>query len=171
MSFASRLAKGRIGERIVDEWLVARGFVPYRPQDGVAHPFDRLVASGDKRRIGVVEVKSKPRREKYPDQGIPTRHYTDYKHISDTYGIRVFIAFVDEVLAKIYGNFLDELEKPRGRYPLKYADTIYFPLEAMRDIAPLTQEQCAELAVLRDSKHDRRFGISGAEIGKGRAAL
>lgn len=103
--------------------------------------------------IRVVEVKSKPRRDKYPDTGIPTRHYDDYKHIENKYGIQVFIAFVDEVLKKIYGNFLEELEKPEGRYPLRYANVIYFPLSKMRDITMLTDEQCAELTALRESEY------------------
>lgn len=153
MSWETRLEKGRIGERIVDAWLESKGYVPYRPIDGVAHPFDRLVASRDKKTIRVVEVKAKPRREKYPDTGIPTTHYNDYKHIQDKYGIQVFIAFVDEVLKKIYGNFLDELDKPDGRYPLRYADVTYFPLSKMLDIKRLTDEQCAELAALRRSNY------------------
>ena len=165
MSFADRLKKGQIGERIVDEWLISKGFVPYRPIAGAAHPFDRLVASRDKRKILVVEVKSKPAREKYGDQGIETRHYEDYKHISEKYGIRIFIAFVDEDAARIYGSFLDELEKPQGRYPLKYPDRVYFSPKHMRDIAQLTREQCAELRALRVSNYK-----SGAGSGAGRTA-
>lgn len=150
------MVKGKIGERIVDDWLIKKGFVPYRPIEGVPHPFDRLVASRDKQKILVVEVKSKPRREKYADTGISARHYREYMIISDTYGIRIFIAFVDEVMRQIYGNFLDELVRPCGRYPLHYADIVYFPLQHMKRVADLTAEECAELAALRKTnyRHD-----------------
>lgn len=151
--FDSRVTKGRIGERIVDDWLVRKGFVPYRPIEGVAHPFDRLVASRDKRTIRVVEVKSKPRRERYPDTGISVGHFQDYRHIEDTYNVPVFIAFVDERLKKVYGNFLSELCKSNGRYPLVQSGIIYFPLCHMKRLADLTEEQCVELEALRRSRY------------------
>lgn len=157
MSWDDRLAKGRIGERIIDEWLIRKGFVPYRPVDGVPHPFDRLVASQDKRKILIVEVKSKPRREKYPDTGIPARHYRDYQHIALTYGIRIFIAFVDEIEQKIYGNFFEELDRRDGRYPWIFPDIVYFPLTHMRPVADLTTEQCAELKALRKTKYQQEW--------------
>ena len=91
-----------------------------------------------------------------------TRHYGDYTHITEKYGIRVFIAFVDEREKSIYGNFLDELDKPSGRYPLRYPDVVYFPLSSMRVISELSDEQCAELSALRVSRHDDQARIGGA---------
>lgn len=154
--------KGQVGERIVDRWLEEQGLVPYHPVANAAHPFDRLVASKDKRSIIVVEVKAKPARNKYPDTGIDYRHYQDYQHIWAKHHIPVFIAFVDEKKRQVYGQLLSILEQRRvedGRhYPLRYAngkpDIIYFPLSAMRQIADLTDDQVEALSLLRRSQHD-----------------
>lgn len=158
MSFEDRLEKGSIGERIVDEWLIRRGYVPYRPMEGVAHPFDRLVASRDKKRIAVCEVKTKPRRNKYRDTGVDIKKLNDYTNIQEQHRLRVFIAFVDEVEAQVYGNTLDELMKTRTSegqvYPKEYDGIRYFPLDAMIVIADLTDEQCTELKKRRRSEHD-----------------
>jgi hypothetical protein len=163
MSFEDRLAKGKIGEQIVEAYLLAQGYVPYRPIEGVAHPFDRLVASRDKRNLAVFEIKTKPRREAFKDTGIPERHYHDYQHIYFTYNIPVFIAFVDENMAEVYGNFISELMKTDenpGRRMKVYPSTetnrwgqsiTYFPLSRMITITKLTPEQCAELRALRKS--------------------
>ena len=147
--FEQSLRKGQIGERIVDRWLIDRGFVPYHPIDGVAHPFDRLVASKDKSRLVVVEVKTKPRRYAYPDTGIDERHYQDYMNIWTRYRIPVFLAFVDEDMRKVYGATLKELVSPRGEYPWHYRNIVYFPLSSMRDIAPLSDDDCTKLKALR----------------------
>ena len=70
MNFADKAPtrKGTLGEQIADRYLVAKGFIPYRPiLENVAHPFDRLVASLDKRSIFVSNTKSKAQREFYPE--------------------------------------------------------------------------------------------------------
>lgn len=152
--------KGSIGERIVDEWLIGLGWVPYRPIADAAHPFDRLVASKDKKRIVVVEVKSKPRREAYADTGIDYRHYQDYLGIWQSYNITVFLAFVDEKQGRIYGEFLSRLNKfrivdgnvyPWRPRPNQRPDIVYFPLEAMRQIGDLTGSQISSLSALRST--------------------
>lgn len=150
--------KGLIGEDIVDKWLISRGWIPYRPVVNRAHPFDRIVASSDKKSIAIVEVKSKPARNNYPDTGINVSHYRNYCDSSRKHNLCVFLAFVDERRKEIYGEFLSVLQKPRtvsgNSYPLEYGGIIYFPLCAMRTIAKLTEEQSNALADLRRSKHD-----------------
>lgn len=144
----------------MDAYLIGKGYVPYSPYQGVAHPFDRLCASADKKKILVYEVKAKPARSYYADTGINVSHYNTYRHIYSTYNIPVFLAFVDEDRAAVYGNFLHELEKPvtvkakNGRLSKQYPShevsrdgtpMIYFPLSAMSRIADLTQEQVRAL--------------------------
>lgn len=162
--------KGAIGEDIVDQWLLKRGFIPYRPIADCAHPFDRLVASKNKSTIVIVEVKSKPRRNLYPDTGIDIRHYDDYSLVFEKYKIPIFLAFVDEKSQSIYGQFLSELNKPSvvegHEYPWRWDRIIYFPLEAMRTIAPLTQGQTASLAALRNSQHDKALAVASAVNGE-----
>jgi hypothetical protein len=155
--------KGNIGERLVDEYLLRKGIVPYRPIVSQAHPFDRLCASSDKKRIYVVEVKTKPRREHYPDTGVEFRHFNDYLNIAIQHSMDVFIYFVDEVRKEIYGGELvSNLAQIRqewheGRelvYPLKHKGIIYFPLSAMEHVADLPEEVCKKLASLRRSNYE-----------------
>lgn len=105
--------KGNIGEGIVDDYLISKGIIPYAPKSEGAHPFDRLCATRDKRRIFIAETKSKASRNKYPDTGFPVRNYHDYMHVQETYGIDIWCFWVDEGHRMIYGNKLNQLIQPR----------------------------------------------------------
>lgn len=159
--------KGNIGEALVDEYLLKKGIVPYRPIVSQAHPFDRLCASADKKRIYVAEVKTKPRREFYADTGVDQRHYNDYLNIAMQHNMDVFVYFVDEVRKEIYGGELisnlaqvrQETHQQTGRiltYPLAHKGIIYFPLSAMEHVADLPDEVCKQLAALRRSKYETK---------------
>lgn len=143
--------KGNVGESVVDNYLISQGFIPYRPGSGGAHPFDRLVASRDKKTIYIADTKSKPARKYYPDTGIDVRHYQEYKYVQDKYSIDVFLFFVDEDRGTIYGNTLSELDKPRHEYnwnkgciinyPLVQGGIRYFPLSAMNQIGKIPDNE------------------------------
>lgn len=137
--------RGDIGEKLVNDFLVHRGYIPYSPDISKAHPFDRLVASSVGNMIFIAETKTKPARKWYPDTGIDVRHYEKYKLIQTKHNLRVFIFFVDTLVNKIYGGWLGDIEKPKiichnGKfieYPLTQNGIIYFPLDSMRDIADI----------------------------------
>jgi hypothetical protein len=141
---------------LVDAHLFSGGIVPYGPLLGKAHPFDRLCASQDKKNLFIVEVKSKARRNYYPDTGVDVRHYEDYMHIKATYAIPVFIYFVDEMLMRVYGGEIGWLSCSRtvahkGRqlnYPLRQGGIIYFPLEAMTTLCPIEADAAKQLKAL-----------------------
>jgi hypothetical protein len=152
--------KGRIGEQIVDDWLIADAWVPYRPQEGVAHPFDRLMASRDKQRLCIVEVKTKPHRNAYMDTGINRSHFGDYGRVTIKHDVPLFLAFVDENTRSIYGNWWTELLRTREAdresarhgctsYPWFHGGQVYFQLAIMRTIKHLNDQQCGELRALR----------------------
>lgn len=151
-----QVQKGMVGEAIVMDWLRQKGFIPYTTAADCPHPFDYLCASKDKKTIFVADAKSKPARTRYPDTGIDIRHHAQYLHIRNRYKLHVFLFFVDEDAGKIYGNFLDVLNKPRMvkhngavlRYPLNAGGIRYWPLSAMRPIGKLTDEQIATLREL-----------------------
>lgn len=150
--------KANIGERLVDEYLIRNGIVPYRPIVSRRHPFDRLCASADKKRIYVAEVKSKPRRERYPDTGFNQTAFEDYMNIATAHNMDIFVYFVDEVMMEIYGgelfknlNLKREIvhEGKLLHYPWRQGKIIYFPLCAMEHIANLSEDECLELSALR----------------------
>ena len=152
--------KGNIGEALVNEWLINKGYIPYSPDADGAHPFDRLVASRDKKTIFIADSKAKAKRKYYPDTGINIKHYEEYKFIQDKYSIDVFIFFVDEEARKIYGNYLRIMQAPRkiihnGKelsYPLIQNDVIYFPVEFMKEIADIPTEQANSMKQLTTKK-------------------
>lgn len=147
----------------MDAYLQSSGdFVPYAPICEGRHPFDRLVASRDKRKIFIADCKAKARRNWYPDTGIDRRHYQEYKEIAERYQMDVFLFFVDESEGRIYGNFLSELEKPAAitvrntihKYPKEEGRIIYFPLAHMKEIASITEEQAQELQRLSTRSYE-----------------
>lgn len=148
--------KGDTGEKIVTEYLVRRGYIPYKPEPVGAHPFDRLCATPDKKHIFIAEIKTKPARVHYPDTGIDIRHYRDYENVSKAHNLEVFIFFVDQDSKQIYGNKLSELVLERTvehkgkqiKYPLQDRGIIYFPLVAMKRIGELSDQQCETLESL-----------------------
>ena len=148
--------KGDLGEQVVDAFLMERGLIPYASVAEKAHPFDRLVASENKRQLFIAETKSKSRRKYYPDTGINLRHLEDYQHIQCKYGIQVYLFFIDEEWGCVYGNRLSTLLEPReithnGRalnYPLHCRGIVYFPVAAMEKVGDLDDEVVCRLREL-----------------------
>jgi len=147
--------KGSLGMRLVDDFLVNKGYVPYSP-DAInkAHPFDRLVAKDNKKMIFIAEGKTKPARIYYNDTGIDIKNYEEYQFIFKKYKLRIFLFFIDEDKKEIYGNWLYKLDKEKfefdkkGRiiqYPFKQNNIIYFPLSSMENVCKLTEEQVEEI--------------------------
>lgn len=159
--------KGYIGEHEVDRYLASIGIIPYAPTIGKAHPFDRLCASSDKKRLFIAECKAKASRSYYPDTGINESNYQDYKNILKTYGIDIWLFFVDEHKQSIYGNLLSVLESPKIvnhggkniRYPLLQRDyrgkqIIYFPLESMVEVCKISPDVALQLKALSSRNYE-----------------
>jgi len=166
--------KGEIGEDLVKKWLEEKGWVIYEPTTDGPHVFDKL-AIKDKKQIMIIEVKTKARRNYYPDTGIDVRHYEGYKLITQIMKVDIFLVFVDEMIGQVYGNKLNFLEEPIEtsdctKYPLIENGIIYFPLERMYKIAILDTSKVLELRKLntRNYKYlgDRDFNGKGRNTEK-----
>ena len=148
--------KGNLAEQIVETHLRTKGLIPYWPRHKGPHPFDALCASLDKKHLVIADVKGKARRTYYADSGFNVTDYEVYCHIRETYRVPVFVYFVDEYRAKIYGNNLKELERPRQilhkgkyiQYPLRDKGIIYFPLVAMKVVSQITEKEAHKLRSL-----------------------
>ena len=159
--------KGNVGEKIVNDYLIKNGYIPYSPNAEGAHPFDRLCASKDKKTLFITEVKTKPARVYYPDTGIDIRHYNGYKYVHDKYNIDVLLIFVDQDMGKVYGNHMRILDIPRvidynGKrlaYPLVQNNIIYFPLYAMVDIGFINNKEL-ELLNIYTTRNDGYTAIA-----------
>jgi hypothetical protein len=160
-----QVKKGNIGESLVKSFLHNKGCIIYEPITEKAHGFDKLVSIG-KDRLFIAEVKTKAKRNFYPDTGIDIRHYEEYKKISVLHNLPIFIFFVDESIGLVYGNFLSVLEKKKtivikknGQrmvmvYPIKQGNIIYFYQPNMKNIAPITQETIEEIKKLSTRRYD-----------------
>ena len=144
----NNLNKGNYGEGLVDQILIKKGIIPYKPVVNRAHPFDRLCATSDKKTLFIAEVKTKARRNWWPDTGFNYSHYLGYREIQEKHRLDIVIFFVDEGMGKIYGGKLSRIAQEhdvvwKGKivnYPKKEKRIIYFPLEIMTTYADLTFE-------------------------------
>lgn len=146
--------KGDLGENIVDNIMLEKGYIPYLPLKGTgAHPFDRLYATRDKETIFILDVKAKPQRTYYPDTGINLNNYNQYKSFMDKYKICVVLMFVDEKIATVYGGKITKLSAVKEiwhkgkilQYPLIDKGIIYFPIDSMETVANITPEEAQSL--------------------------
>ena len=174
--------KGIFGEHLFDEYIKSKGtIVSYKPMQEGKHPFDRLMASKDKKRLFVVDVKTVSARKKYPDTGISINHYKEYLYIQKKYGVPVWLVFVDSLNSSVYGNTLKELCKEvtinhNGKtlhYPIVDSGKssfsavggaiIYFPLIHMKEIGEIPKESAEKLEGLsnygykKDMEHKKGF--------------
>jgi hypothetical protein len=158
----TEVQKGNLGEAIIDNYLRNKNLIPYVAVFDGAHPFDRLVASANKKSIYIAEIKTKARRTYYPDTGINYRNYCQYKHIAKKYGIKIFVFFVDEWAKGIYGNILENLEEPKEviyktkklNYPLRQGEIIYFPLCNTKNISSFNEADAEKLKGLAKRNYD-----------------
>jgi hypothetical protein len=147
----TQVKKGNLGESIVDQLAIQKGYVPFTalPTYDGPHAFDRVMVRQDKTGLFLLEVKTKPARKYYPDTGFDYKNYLEYKAIEKKHNLRVFVAFVDEARGEIYGNWLSELERPvYESYPIINGKVIYFPLAHMKTLGKISKEKCEELRAL-----------------------
>jgi len=160
--------KGNFGERIVKDYLEKEGYVVYTTKSIGSHLCDGFVSNKNKKEIFIGDVKSKARRNIYPDTGIDEKYYNNYKELSMKYNMPFFLYFIDEGMKKIYGNRLDVLEiertilyeydngKGKESFPITYPspkidskgnNIVYFPLCCMKEMNNITSE---DVEILKD---------------------
>ena len=146
-----QVKKGNIGERIVDDYFERQGYIIYKPVTNAPHLIDRFYVK-DKKQLIFAEVKTKAKRNIYPDTGFDRKNYEEYKKLQEM-GLTVWIFFVDEAEGAVYGNTLERLSMPckiqhKGKtydYPLPSGEIIYFPREIMHTICLLSNEEVKDI--------------------------
>lgn len=149
--------KGEFAEDILLKLMRDGGCNVYRPTEkDRAHPIDMFVMPGQTMRMFAADVKAKPKRSNYPDTGIDFRHWGKYCHINTYQHTPVFLFFVDEDCGRIYGNWLEILNKPvtithngkRIDYPKPEGNIIYFPMQSMIKIGNIAPDDIEKLRSL-----------------------
>lgn len=112
-----------------------------------------MLAIQNKERAVAIDVKAKARLNFWRATGINQCHFEVYQAFSERHSMPFWLFFVDEFEKKIYGNRLDELEKPKRydgqMWPLvkvfRNVPTRVWHLEQMLMIAELEEAVAAEL--------------------------
>ena len=159
-SFEVALQKGKIGEDIVRALLERKGWVVYQPETEGAHCFDMLSIK-DKKYAIAIDVKAKAPLNKWPATGINERHFQEYLHFSQKHKMPFWVIFVDEQQGLIYGNTIEELEKPRTVEGMDYPILMnwqtpirIWPLAAMKTIARLREHEMENLAQMNQRQYN-----------------
>jgi hypothetical protein len=164
-NFDKALKLGELGETQVKAMLESWGWIIYRPETIGSHQMD-ILAIKDKKTTIAADVKTKDARIYYPDTGVNESHFQLYQDFMVRHNVEFFIFFVDPTAKKIYGNSIEELEKPRWEqgidYPLvapvkrgpdKGTLIRYWPLSRMRDFAEISEEQAAKIKELQQRNY------------------
>lgn len=133
--------KGNIGESIIQDFLIEKGFIFYRPAIDGAHKIDFFAhKSGAKKKVIAVEVKSKRRMAFRLETGFNYSNYLHYKEILEDHNIDTFFFFVDDFEECIYGAWLSQLGEG-----CRIGDVIVWSLRLMKVIRKLTKEEVSHL--------------------------
>jgi hypothetical protein len=181
MNFNDKIStkKGTLGEQIADRYLCEAGYHVYHPADlDNAHPIDRIAVCKRTLSVLLCDVKSKPKRLMYPDTGIDMSHWLTYWTLAKAHNMRVYLVFVDEDSAEVYGQFLHVLEKPievrhNGKiiwYPLTenkgVCEIRYFPIRSMHKFGNLTADEQFQLQEL-STRHQKYEAMKNKDAEQG----
>lgn len=172
-NFKTADRKGKIGERIIAEMLLAKGFHFYGPRQSGPHPFDGQIVDSDGKIIALCDVKTKDRRNLYLDTGINVAACDKYEKSSQINNLPFVLFFVDTLERKVFSGDLGELCRGQviegAEYPKKEAlnnnSIIYFHLSTMGIFGILTQSQIDEIRGF-DQRCYEYPDLSQAEIDK-----
>lgn len=161
-NFDIALQKGALGEAVVRRILEANGWVVYQPMTEGAHHFDMLCIK-NKRSAAAFDIKAKARMNKFPCTGVNQTHFEEYQRFSEKHLMPFWIVFVDEAMRSIYGNTIEELEKPRQEGNITYPWVMgsksgtklrLWPLSAMKTIAAITEEESKSLSAFNQRSYE-----------------
>jgi hypothetical protein len=142
--------KGMVGEAIVKDHLIAKGFNVAQFEGNSAHCVDFVAhKTGVKQEWFTFEVKTKPIKSPYTTTGFNENQYNDYLGLLEgPYKLDTFVFFVDELEAMCYGAWISEL---KGKMAMIINDPYHRTFKTnriylwerhkMRDMFPLTPEQ------------------------------
>jgi hypothetical protein len=170
------VVRGNMGEAIVDAILAAKNYRPYAPVGDGAHPFDRVFVRGDAGVVLLADVKTKPARTRHPDTGIDIRHYKKYMAVRAKLNVPMWLFFVDaetdgggmcDQAGCIYAGEIQSISTERvitvaggarRKYPSEYQGIIYFPLEAMHLVRPLTEQERVAIGAITTRSAKYQYG-------------
>lgn len=145
--------KGAIGEQIILNYLEQNGyecFIAYNQNK--AHRCD-IICFNKNNEIVFIDVKTKPKLNKYNATGINTNSYNNYKKIMNETNKKFFIFFVDENAKDIH--LLDLSNCSDGFHLVQNYSITYWMLEEMIKIADnLDENICNQIKNLNTRNYE-----------------
>jgi len=136
--------KGELGEKIVMNFLEAKGWVVYFPfKKDKAHFFDML-CTFNKDKVIAIDVKTKSRLNKWNAQGINKRHHEQYLSFVKKTNINFYLIFIDDKIGDVYACDISKLTNPI--FPND--KIIAWELKQMKFLFKITENQINELTKL-----------------------
>jgi hypothetical protein len=127
ISFYDAIAKGRIGEEIVRDFLQQEGYVIYEPIKSEPHPFDKVCVK-DKSKLYLIEVKTKQSTDT-GEYGIDNLSLNTYKYFLKEYNLPMLVFFIDYNIniKELRYTSLTNLLKPTTVNNKEYPYIMYLP--------------------------------------------
>lgn len=136
-----------MGEKWVQDWLEASGRKVYVPGVVGSHPIDFVVVEPSGQ-LWACDVKTYPRRARYPDTGIDIPDWHKYAQISAHCPVRLF--FVD-----VFERYCYSIELSKARpHARRYGGKMYVPLSVARVEFKLSHTQVEQLRTVTNSTAD-----------------
>jgi hypothetical protein len=136
---------GNVGETYISEFAKSKGARPYIPAFDASFPVDSLCLKDGK--IFSIEVKAKPRFQKYELTGYDLKDHQEYVSLE----FPVYVLFCDYVSRSVYGAWAKELDKqPKSYFS---GGVVAFPLSAMTIYRGLTQVEVEQLKKYNQSNY------------------
>lgn len=147
-------------EEIVYNWLMKTNphIDIYKSITGKAHLIDTMIINKlNPKQFAWVEVKGKPARIKYPDQGFDIQQFNAYNAIWEAHHKPIHLFFVDINMGKCYGGLFNKLIQPCEVNGIDYPhfektrygkEVVYLPIAKMHHKFNLTDEQINDILTI-----------------------
>ena len=139
--------KGDIGELIIINWLEKNNYIVYSSNADKAHWFD-LLCTKEKTKAFAIDVKTKARLNKWPAQGIDSRHLEDYLRYSEMYNMDFYVIFVDDKTGDVHKA---DINKLKDKYFNVTPELVAWYLSDMEKLFTISEEEIKKLTC-----HDTR---------------
>ena len=152
--FETCKTKGEVGEGIVEKLLNEKGYIIYKSnRNDIGHWLDWICIKNKTKAIAV-DIKTKSRLTYINATGIDEQYFQEYVKFSKEHNMPFVLIFVDEFTKTIYGNTIDELQKPmldgNREYPsfikTKFGKELHlWSLKSMKHLSNLSEEDVKKI--------------------------
>jgi hypothetical protein len=131
-------------DMLINEFVLAKGYIPFTPSVSMAHPIDVIAMSGAS--TWYMDVKCKSRMVYHPFTGIDRADWEKYI----AYEHPVYLLFADPSMGQVYGQWCKRLMDQPSKV---YGDVIVWPITGMTHYRYMTEAETNSLRELENSNY------------------